>query len=708
MANDITGDKSATERTPEEDDSLLASKETVSALVQKFEDAEEATWESRQLAERDRDYVDNKQYTKEELEKLKKRGQPDTINNEIRRKIDFLTGFEATVARSDPKAFPRNPGEDEEAAEATTDMLRFQEHASELDQHFSDVWENMIVEGFGGVEVLGPLKKNPKVIEVLLWKWDRLFYDPHSSEHDFSDATYIGGVMWKDVEDAKRRWPKAANWLEVTVSEEAPESETYEDKPRVFWARHGRRPRVRIVQIYYKEGDQWHWCLFCKCGKIDGGPVEFIDENEDSDCPLILQSAYVDRENNRYGMVRELIGPQDEVNKRSSKALHMLTVDGGYYESGAIDDVDEFKAEAAKADGWAEVNSLDGIRPKDRTGDISGNLALMQESKQAIKSKGPNAALAGKQEAGASGRAIRASQEGGIIETARLRDRHKHWKKRVYRSIWNRCRQFLDQEVWIRITDDENKVKFVGFNRPMTVGETLEEQIRQTPQGQDMAPEQITEQVAQAAQNIGMDPEQQTEQLKNVPARMDVDIDIENATESVNIQEEQFEKLVELAPVIPFPPIVYLKASSFRNKDELIETMEGSEQDAQARQQETELKFRELFAKIAGLEAKADKDRATAIDTAVEANLKVVESAGAITNEQVAGMMAGPEPNIDPATFGQQEPAPVQDPDQGAVPQQELPPELLEQTQGAPLPPEGAGLAVIEPDSPFGPGQDPV
>src|SRR5688572_16378767 len=134
--------------------------DNLGTLVAWFEEAEDATLDARQLSERDRDYHDNDQLTKEERAALKARGQADVINNEIKRKIEFLTGFEATQ-RTDPKALPRNSPNDEEAAEAATDMLRYQEQTGELDQIFSNVWENMLIEGYGGVEVLGPKKSNP-------------------------------------------------------------------------------------------------------------------------------------------------------------------------------------------------------------------------------------------------------------------------------------------------------------------------------------------------------------------------------------------------------------------------------------------------------------------------------------------------------------------------------------------------------------------
>jgi hypothetical protein len=53
------------------------------ALVQQFESSEELTIDARKLAERDRDYYDEKQLTASEQAELKRRGQPPIVNNRI-------------------------------------------------------------------------------------------------------------------------------------------------------------------------------------------------------------------------------------------------------------------------------------------------------------------------------------------------------------------------------------------------------------------------------------------------------------------------------------------------------------------------------------------------------------------------------------------------------------------------------------------------
>ena len=87
-----------------------------------------------------------------------------------------------------------------------------------------------------------------------------------------------------------------------------------------------------------------------------------------------------DVDNQRYGMVRGLISLQDEINKRRSKALHLLSVHQVIAEKGAVQDVDKARRELARPDGFIEVASQ-GMRfevlptgelAKRRTG-IEGN-----------------------------------------------------------------------------------------------------------------------------------------------------------------------------------------------------------------------------------------------------------------------------------------------------------------------------------------------
>ena len=574
----------------------------VGDLCRMFEESEDSSYESRKLAERDRDYVDSKQLTPKEVATLEKRGQPPVIDNRIKTKIDYLVGLEKQQ-RIDPKALPRTP-KHESDADGATEALRYVAEEQDYDAKRSGVWRNMLVEGFGGVgvSVAESVDYNGKPgIEVRIrrYSWDRLFYDPHSAETDFSDAGYFGAILWMDYDDALAMYkdnPDAANILESTLTN-AP-SDTYDDKPKhSLWA-DKKRKRVRVCQVWLKRDEQWYFAEYTKGGILKAGPSPYKTDKGESDCELILQSAYCDRDNNRYGLVREMISLQDEINKRRSKSLHLLSSNQTIYEDGAIDNIEVFRREKAKADGTMKV--APGALRDQRVQTISGvevataQFQLLQESKNAIDLKGPNATEMGDKTQGsnaASGRAIVASQQGGMIQIGDLMDNLRHLDKRVFRAMWNRIRQYWTAEKWIRVTDDDQNVKWVGVN--------VDPQQIQMLAAQD----------PQAAQKIaGI--------VGNV-AELDCDIIIDEAPDSLSPQLEQFQALVELKKFdtdgeIPFKSIVRA-APNLKGKQAILNEMEErGQQKAQASQPMQQLQMRGAQAEVAETESKAALNMAKA------------------------------------------------------------------------------------------------
>src|SRR5262249_61601467 len=93
--------------------------------------------------------VNGDQWTSEELKVLRDRGQPAIMVNYMRRKLDLLGGLERR-ARTDPKAFPRTPSEDDRA-DAATQALRYVADDQDFQVIRSTVFDNMMVEGIGGL-----------------------------------------------------------------------------------------------------------------------------------------------------------------------------------------------------------------------------------------------------------------------------------------------------------------------------------------------------------------------------------------------------------------------------------------------------------------------------------------------------------------------------------------------------------------------------
>jgi hypothetical protein len=282
--------------------------------------------------------------------------------------------------------------------------------------------------------------------------------------------------------------------------------------------------------------------------------------------------------------VRDMIGTQDEINKRRSRFLSLSSYRQTMATRGAVDPA-EVRRQLAMPDGHIEVDTAafdpeSGMKPFEviPTNDMAmGQFQLLQESKSEIDMLGPNASLLGQLGGQQSGRAIMAQQQAGMAELAPIYDSLADWTERVYRKAWDRIRQFWTEPRWIRITEDERAPEFMGIN-----------QIVMTEMGPQMV---------------------------NQVGQVDVDIIITQSPDYANLQAEQYEKLTELAGRgFPIPPKVIIMASSLPDKDKLIAEMEpppDPQAQMQAMQQE-QMKDRAFEAEMGTKEAKAERDRAAA------------------------------------------------------------------------------------------------
>jgi hypothetical protein len=94
------------------------------------------------------------------------------------------------------------------------------------------------------------------------------------------------------------------------------------------------------------------------------------------------------------------------------------------------------------------------------------------------------------------------------------------------------------------------------------------------------------EQKQMMVEQIAMDPASRQPILQNNVAELDVDIVIDESPDTITIQQEQFEQLVNLASAgVVFPPDVYIEASGLRNKDKLLGRLRGAD-DPQVQEQQ--------------------------------------------------------------------------------------------------------------------------
>lgn len=574
-------------------------------VVDWFEEAERASQTARELSERDRDYYDGHQLDAETLKALKARGQPPLTDNFISDKVELLRGMERK-ARTDPKAFPKTPTE-EGRADVATQSIRHIADGNNFPIIRSDVYENMLVEGYGGAELdLEDDGRGGVNITITQVAWERIWYDPHSRMRDFSDARHKGQVLWMDREQLLDMFPNAEEVCDESFTERGG---TYSDRPSDVNWQDSKRQRCRVVKAYWQDRGDW-WCgIVSRAGWLFE-PVKsrFVDRKGRSACQLLLQAAFIDRENRRYGIVRGLISGQDAINKRQSKALHLLSVNQVVAEQGAVEDVEKARREMARPDGYVEITPGMRFEPQKGTELASGQFQLLQIAMQRMQAKGPNAAMSGTDPRDQSGRAILAQQAGGAAANEPLADALRQWSRRIYEMAWMAARKFWQEEKFLRVTDDQGSTRWVGLNRKITLGEEL---------GQ-MPPDQKA-QVMQQMQIVPGDPRlQRVIRTENEIGDLDVDIAIEEGSDVPAIQAEQFSDLVNLAKMQPgtIDPEDLVAASSLRNKADILKKMRDR-REAQAKQAQmmAPLTHADAVADVRVKESQALLNESRAMDT---------------------------------------------------------------------------------------------
>jgi hypothetical protein len=580
-------------------------------------------------------YYHDKQWTDAEKKKLKKRNQPEVVDNLIKRKIDFLVGVEQRMRR-DPQAYPRTPKHEQDADVATAG-IRFVCDQNRWDNLSSEGMHHGLVQGkgFAWIGITNGPKGNDVAIEIC--DPGRAFYDPRSIKPDFSDARYMGVQLWQDVDEVKEAHPdKSAEIDKLADGSSSPSSRIAipaDNDQDLQWTDLDAR-RVRIVEIYEKRlappmmKAVWYYCKFSGDVVLQSMISPYQDEYGQPACPYEAWSPYIDEAGVRYGLIRTMQTMQDEVNHRRSRALHELNNRQTFSNTpGAVDDVEALKAEINKPDGHLSFNAGEWNKTVgivDRTNQLKGQLEMLQQSIQRMENYGPNPGLIGQGGgvADQSGRAILAQRDSGMTELSPVFERQRNWKLRVYRAIWARIRQAWTAERWIAITDEESDVQHLPINQYQMV----------------------------------MDPEtgQPRISAQNVVAQIDVDIILDEGPDTIVMQEELMQTLSQLGNTPPQLWKVFVELSQVNRKDQLIKMIDEAMAPPpdQAEMAAKMARIEQMLAsiKVDGEAAKVEKTRADTISTLLTAfTPQAPQTHEDKLTGQVTQLPAAPPPDINAA-----------------------------------------------------------
>ncbi len=560
----------------------------------------DVTRENNDLARRDRDYYDGAQISASMRAELQKRGQPPIYDNKIFSAMSGLFGL-IDAGETDPEAWPRT-GSGKEAADVATKTLRFVADKADFKRVRKAASESFLIEG-PAAAIMG--WDGRKVTCAPIY-WADLIYDPFSRDHDFADAKFMGVGKLLDVEDVKLMFPEAYTRLKEPTGDM---SSWYDDANKMKWWGDQRR-QVRVVDLYYDVGGEWHRAIFVEAGMLYAGPSEYHDDDGVTINPIKGTTFEVSREGDRYGAVRNMVPLQDEVNARRSKLLHHVN-------HRQVQITDPMAAQTDKEIARREASKADGVIPfgyaASSAPDLAqGQMMILQASSASLDRMAPTPAVLGRVTGtGESGRSRQILQQAGYMEMSRRFGRFEDFEHACYRTMWHIAREYLDQPQWVRIVDNPKAPEFLQINEPV-MGMVMAPVI-----GSDGQPV-----IDPMTGRPAMRPIMGVTGMKNRLAELDMDILISTVPDTVTLQQEVFSKIMETVGstgLDVFDPRfkVYLEMSGLPNAREVMETIERAKAEAEqqgaevaAAQQQAQDAAQQVELAVKG--AKATKDSALA------------------------------------------------------------------------------------------------
>lgn len=520
------------------------------------------------------DFYDGDQWSKDEVTKLSEYGQPAIVINKIAAKVDNLAGVE--VSGRTRVVYRSRSGEpnEEATAQALTDVALYVAEQSEQAASISQVFRDGLVAGIGWLEV--GVEDGPAGVRIFCRAEDPLcvVFDPLSRRADLSDARFIGRERWLAEDELERLFAGKASAVKAAMAgRDWTSSAMVAGRDGVRWYA-AERGLYRVVEMQYTEP-----CRQWAVRRPDGGlvltwdrPVAAMGQIERvQEVPRVRvaylsgaegEAALLDdrwlaegyegftlmpfvyrrqRSDGRpYGLVRAALDPQRELNKRRSKAMHLLNTAQVIADIDAVDDPNVLAREAARPDGIILKRAGKDLRILRNTDLAASQVAVMDQAARDIQEViGVYDETLGKQSNATSGVAIQQRQLAGSLNQMALFDALRLVKKRLGRQVLGLIRQTFGHEMVIRIVDQLGASRLVKLN----------ERVRL--------------------------PDGRTAVLHDVSAG-DYDVVVEEVRDVMSAREDEAQRLETLVKAgVPVPPAVLVEASGVRHKEEILSALKA-------------------------------------------------------------------------------------------------------------------------------------
>lgn len=666
----------------------------------------------------DDDYYDHLQWSEEDAQEVRSRGQSPLVYNEIKAVIDWILGTERRM-RIDSIVLPREE-EDVDGARVKTKLMKYLSDVNKVPFARSRAFEDATKSGLGWLEDGIDTEPGTELLQSRAESWRFMLHDSKSREPDMSDARFIFRWRWLDLDIAQGYFPdSAAQLARSAVAHDLDLNENEDDfyyLGQHFQARnengdvitrstslsdafhHNRRRRVKLIEgWYYKsakvslytgdsrfEGLEHDDNNKHMAKAFDDGLIELVDHvrlqmhvgmfteghmiysgrspYRHNRYPFTPVWGYRRaRDNAPYGVIRGQRDAQDDLNKRFSKTLFLLSTNRVVADNDAVEDWDELADEVAAPDGIIKKKRGAQLDIETNVELSQAQLDIMERDRSFVHTAGGvTQENLGRETNAISGIAIQAKQEQGSVSITPLFDNLRLACQLQGEKQLSLIEQFMTDQKTIRITGKRGKPEYTKINE---WDEERQEYLNDITAAQ--ADYVVGEQKYQKTLRLAM-----FETLSNLIGALPPDV-------AMKLLPTVFEfmDLPEREDIIS-----EIRKVTGQVDDQDMNDEERAAAEAQARMAKMmeQIEIQTKTAKIALDQANAVLKRVEAQETAVDAAKEVMttQQAGNIAADMVEGaenavVSAGPEQGLDEQMMPGQE---QQQQEQGLPAEGELPP----------------------------------
>lgn len=625
-------------------------------------------------------FYDGDQWDEEDEAALVARGQAPYVFNVTKPAADWVIGTEKRT-KLDHKVYSRtdDPAAREDA-EVKTKVLKYLDDVNQGAAARSAAFKDAIKVGVGWIEDGVRNDAGGEPIFSRHEHWANIWYDHLSIDPALKDARYLFRSKWIDLDYSIAMFPEQQNVLQTMaehqdalLGDSTSDEWWYSDMfggQRTNRSENGlswtftqdginQRKRVRLVECWYRvpvrikkmrgfqpELDNVRFDPTNEeHKKAVGDEIVSLHDAVDSDMWVAIfggnhllqnmRSPYTHNEfpftpcwayrkmtdSAPYGMIRQIRDPQDDLNKRMSKAQFILSTNQVLAEEGAVEPEkwDEMVEQAAHPAGVVPLKNgalQHGRFQIHRDNQLAEEHVKLMDRDQAMvrNVSGVQGENLGADTSAVSGKAILAKQNEGSVVTFELYDNLQFMMSIQGMKRISLVEQFMDMPKVIRLTGSRGKVDYVHINEPEW--DTLQQKwVFRNDMTRFHADFVIDQADFRATVRQAM-----FDTLMDMLSKLDSQI----ALQLLDIVVDMNDDLPEREELVS--RIRKVNGQTDPNQEETPEQAAEKAEQAQKAKEQEKLQIRQIVADILNKEANAAKIRVDTQKTAIDAGLVLAQT----------------------------------------------------------------------------------